>query len=63
MATQVRVTGLVSFTTTATVVIFASGGSEEGGEGEDCSQFCIHRTCHKLPMQVCMHIHNSVDQT
>ena len=34
VATQVRVAGLVSFTTTATVVMFTSGGSERGGEGE-----------------------------
>ena len=55
MATQVMVAGLVSFTTTATVVMFTSGGSEEGGEREDCSQFCMHRRCHKLLMQVCMY--------
>ena len=48
VATQVRVAGLVSFTTTVTVVMFTSGSSEEGGEGEGCSQFCMHSTCHQL---------------
>ena len=42
MATQVRVAGLVSFTTKVSSVTSTSGGSEQGGEGEDCSQFCMH---------------------
>ena len=33
VATQVRVAGLVSFTTTATVLMFTVGGSEEAEEG------------------------------
>ena len=45
MATQVRVTGLVSFTTTATVVMFTSGGSEQGGGGEGCSQYHMRSMC------------------
>ena len=56
MTTQVRVAGLVSFTTTVTVVMFTSGGSEEGGEGEGCSQLCMHSTCHKLLRYVRMYI-------
>ena len=65
MATQVRVAGLVSFTTTVTVVMFTSGGSEEGGEGESCSQLCMHSTCHKLLryVRIYMLIHTSVDRT
>ena len=53
MATQVRVAGLVSFTTTATVVMFTSGGSEQGGEGEGLSQFCMYSACHRLLRYVC----------
>ena len=59
MATQVRVAGLVSFTTKVSSVMSTSGGSEQGGEGEGCSQFCMHSTCHKL----LMYAHTSVDQT
>ena len=56
VATQVRVAGLVSFTTTATVVMSTSGGSEQGGEGESCSQLCMHSTCHKLLKYVRMYM-------
>ena len=56
MATQVRVAGLVSFTTKVSSVTSTSGGSEQGGEGEGCSQFCMHSTCHKLLTYICMHI-------
>ena len=59
MATQVRVAGLVSFTRKVSSVMSTSGGSEQGGEGEGCSQFCMHSTCHKL----LMYAHTSVDQT
>ena len=59
MATQVRVAGLVSFTTKVSSVMSTSGGSEQGAESEGCSQFCMHSTCHKL----LMYAHTSVDQT
>ena len=39
MATQVRVAGLVSFTTKVPSVMSTSGGSEQGGGREDCSQY------------------------
>ena len=55
MATQVRVAGLVSFTTKVSSVMFTSGGSEQRGEGEGCSQFCLHSACHKLLRYVCMY--------
>ena len=55
VATQVRVAGLVSFTTIATVVIFTSGGSEQGGEGEDCSQY-------HMWINVCLYAANSRQQ-
>ena len=61
MATQVRVAGLVSFTTKVSSVIFTSGGSEQGGGGEGCSQFCMHSTCHST--YVGMYVHTSVDGT
>ena len=48
VATQVRVAGLVSFTTKVSSVMSTSGGSEQGGEGEGCSHFCMHSTRHKL---------------
>ena len=56
LATQVRVAGLVSFTTKVPSVMFTSGGSEQGGEGEGCSQFCMHSTCHKLLSYVCIYM-------
>ena len=66
VATQVRVAGLVSFTTKVSSVTSTSGGSEQGGESDRCSQFCMHSTCHKLLRYVSVqgeYVHTSVDQT
>ena len=54
MATQVRVAGLVSFTTKVSSVMSTSGGSEQGGEGEGdgCSQ-------HHMWIGVCLFVANS----
>ena len=38
VATHVRTVGLVSFTTKVSAVMSTSGGSEQGGEGDVCSQ-------------------------
>ena len=56
MATQVRAAGLVSFTTKVSSVMSTSGGSEQGGGGKGCSQFCMHSTCQQLLGYVCVHI-------
>ena len=56
VAIQMMVAGLVSFTTTVTVVMSTSGGSDQGGEREGCSQLCMHSTCHKLLRYVRMYI-------
>ena len=45
VATQVRVAGLVSFTTKVSSVMFTFGGSEQGGEGEGCSQYHMRSMC------------------
>ena len=56
MATQVRVAGLVPFTTKVPSVMFTSRGSAQGGQGEGLSQFFMHSTCHKLLRFVSMYI-------
>ena len=61
MATQVRVAGLVSFTTKVPSVMSTSGGSEQRGEGDGCSHFCMHSTCHSTYLG--MYVHTSVDGT
>ena len=60
MATQVRVAGLVSFTTKVSSVMPPSGGSEQGGEGEAAvtSVCTVHVTSY-----LGMYVHTSVDQT
>ena len=55
MATQVRVAGLVSFITKVSSVMFTSGGSDQGGEGEGCSQYHMWNN-------VCLYAANSRQQ-